>query len=165
MNTAQWLFEYTALQMKEEDEAQTTRAIFEASAKLFKAMLVNLLGLRPIPGDDPEATDDIIPLTWLCGNPHVMSHFAKQLEQEHAAEEAAGDDNFDALSERIMQAVTGQQTSFDDGDMLPIITQPIDENSYVKSDEYKRALRDMGIRERSTPEEAMEIAYPPDGRD
>lgn len=143
MNEAQWLFEYYALQQKE----QQTGEIFKAATDTLRNMLIALLGLKPVAENDAG----IVPLSLMCGNHHFLPGIIKDLQAEADGKAAADDDaDFDALSEQIRQAAVGE------GDAIPILAADLDTtNLYARSDEYQQALASLGIGPRTTPEEAL----------
>lgn len=161
MTTAQWFMEYHALQMKEEQQADLTKTIFEAAGRLLKNTLVMLLGLKPIKyaGEDFDDDSSIVPLSLMCGNPHVMQHIMQTAEDEAKVGAAAEDDDFDRLSEQIMLAAQGQLD--DDGDMAPLFAEPLEAAPLDRNMDYQQMLTTLGIRPRTTPEEALHVQRRP----
>ena len=164
MNTAQWLFEYHALCMKDEEEAEVTKIMFKAGVDTLKELLVMLLGLKPIRyagGEEANNDSAIVPLSMMCGNPHIMGHIMETAEAEANADHAAESDDFDALSEQIMHASRPGGPAEGEGDMTPIFAEPLNPVPLDKNIDYQNMLRSLGIKPRSTPEEALAIKRRP----
>ena len=74
MTRAQWLWEFQALQKKEEEH--TNLAI--DSLKAIEKMLIKLLGLDLLKGEDDE-DDTIIPLSMLTGRREVVETMIEKI--------------------------------------------------------------------------------------
>lgn len=110
MTDAQWIFE--AYSLREVDKEKTH--MFEAA----RDMLMSLLGLNLFrrPGD---AEDSYMPLSLICGNPHVLKSLFEEKESGGRVAEALEDKDFDEWSEQMAAG------DFDD-DMVPLDEPTID---------------------------------------
>jgi len=115
MTKAQWLWEYQALQKKEEE--RTNFAI--DSLKAIEKMLVQLLGLDLLKEKDE---DTIIPLSMLTGRREVVETMIEKIKQTSDAQQALDDEQFDAVSEAFARG----EIVDDVGDMDPIIEKSME---------------------------------------
>lgn len=132
MNHAQWLFEATALRKKEREEAEKhdhlIRAIFTASRKTLRELLVHILGLN-IGAGKPEGDSDLtpyIPLTLYTGRPDVMNEMMEREKNQEKMKDALDNENLDQLNDSLM--------NLDAGDLEPLFT------GALSSDPFERWL-------------------------
>lgn len=140
----QWLFEYYALLRRDRQYMDLTHEYI----KTLRKMVIDVLGLDVGKLVDKPDFEFVVPLTMLTGTPELISEVLKHAQNEAAAEDATADDDFDALSEYLMERTKPDAVPFDDGDMLPFV-EPLDTsaNTYAQSDEYKVALTKL-VRQR-----------------
>ena len=103
MTDAQWIFELKSLQAVDEEKTQ----VFKAA----RSMLVSLLGLNLFKrvGDHEDA---FMPMSLICGNPHILKSLFEENEKDAQAADALEDEEFDAWSEQMAMG------NLDD-DMIP----------------------------------------------
>lgn len=134
MTTAQWLFEYHALQEKEKASATFTVEVYKESVTALRKLMIALLGL------DIIGEKKILPLSLLAGNPRLLGKWYEDAQADAAAEAAANDSEFDALSEQLAKGEIGDLDPLLFGDMGDI------SKDYTQTEEYKEALTALGIK-------------------
>lgn len=112
MTDAQWMFEYHALRMKEQDELDHKVEIFKAQQK----MLVSLLGLNTFSQDEEE----IVPLALMCGTPEILAKLQEESKHAEKAQDALNDPEFDEWSKKMAEG-----GDIDDTDLWPAAEEPL----------------------------------------
>lgn len=134
MTTAQWLFEFHALQEKEKTSAAFTVEVYKESVTALRKLMIALLGL------DVFGEKKIMPLALLAGNPKLLSKWYEDAQADEAIEAAANDTDFDQLSAQLAKG--------DIGDLDPTLFGDLSNISkdYTQTDDYKDALTALGIK-------------------
>lgn len=107
MTEAQWLFEYHALRMRDEEQHKLFGEMFRG----LREMLVRVFGLDIVrfakgPNEkeaDPDAATPYVPASLLWSRPEALQYFQKQAEAEQATESAISDETFDRFSEELLR--------------------------------------------------------------
>jgi len=133
MTRAQWLWEFQAIQKKEEDDAN----VVIESLKAIEKMLVHLLGLNLLQDDDDE-NESIIPLSLFTGRREIIEAIMEKIGKDVVAKEAISDDQFNDLS-----AAFARGEVEDLGDMDPIIEEQIAE---VAEQDRQKHLASIGVK-------------------
>lgn len=142
MSTAQWLFEYHSLIKAEHHR-------FETFFKVFKGMMVGLLGLNAIKPEDEKGQvkriedmtvdekESFLPLVHWIGRPEMMKIVGEQIEQG-LEPMSSPDKNYEALVAAIDAA---------EGDAEPIIEQlhNVDLAKIPKNPRADQQAKQLGI--------------------
>lgn len=161
MTDAQWVFEFQALQRKEEMERKVEVEMLKTGARIFRDTLITVLGLHLFPGEvgaerEGDGPPPFTPATLLFSNHHLLKMAVEQLEKktkdEDAMSRAQSDAAFEEFSQRLARG--------DVGDMDPILLGADVPNAYWNSEETQQMLKLLGV----TPRPASAAAVPHIGR-
>lgn len=152
MNEAQWLAEYYALREKERTERDNVIAIYKASVRGLRDVLIDVLGLRlgapkkaATAGNNgssatKELNDSVTsfnPMILYCGRPDVLK---QMLEFEEKGPNEDRDQAFDELVDHL-------SVLDDAGDLEPLDLDELSDNPKTKwsSPYMKKLLREAGV--------------------
>lgn len=165
MNWAQWVFEFKALQKKEEDEFNVQAEILKTSARIFRDTLVSVLGLNQLVPESPKSDDaaaaakrddaglPFVPAAFVMGNHHLLAHYIEEQKKAADAERAMSDTAFDEFSKRL--------ASGDVGDMNPLLLGERPDGRHISDVHAEEAVKEllaaMGVKQR--PASAPAVAH------
>jgi len=129
MTRAQWLWEYYALQKKDEERTD----IIVDTVKALEQMLIQIFGLNIL--KDKEE-DSYIPMSMLVGRREIVEAMLDKISKDSVAKDAIDDDQFEAMS----AAFASGEMEDDLGDMDPIIEEKIEEATEQSRQAYLRSL-------------------------
>ena len=111
-----------------------------------------------------EGWPKFVPLSFLTGQPEILAHYTKRLEQEARDKAASEDQTFEAFSSALHQFLKTGKSMDLPGDMVPLLTgdlKDIERNSYWKSEEVQQQLAALGVKPRGESKAVAHVSSKP----